>query len=170
MKHRVWLFALTTLSGLALAAATPNVKTGGWEIAVTTTLNVSPSEAVLAALEPEQRARIEAALKARSGKAVTRLFKRCVTAERVRAGMIDELLQKADSRPGCATEVIKSTTAELHVQQVCTGERASSSELKLTAASTTQVFLSFDSSAGTSSVHAEGKGNWKNESCEGFDD
>src|SRR5581483_11215497 len=61
-----------------------NVKTGLWE--TTSTLPMSPE--LLAKLTPEQRARVEAALKgeANNGKPTTRTYKSCLTKEQLDRG------------------------------------------------------------------------------------
>jgi hypothetical protein len=81
------LLALILIAPLACRAAddfTPlNVKPGLWESTVTTNSNAALSEEVLAKIPPEQRARMEAAMK----DAPPQTFKSCVTSDSLKKSM-----------------------------------------------------------------------------------
>jgi hypothetical protein len=115
------LFALIALTPLLCRAAdelTPlDVKTGLWESTVVSHMSGIPgmSDDMLAKMPPEQRARIEAAIKGASG---PRTFKSCVTPESIRKSMAFG----DSSNSSCKRTLIHSTatSAEYHIE--CTGK------------------------------------------------
>lgn len=95
-----------------------NVKTGLWQNTMTTSLAgemLIPPER-LAKLSPEQRARVEAAMNARSGQgAKTTTYQSCLTKEE---------LQKTPFRDkkNCTETLVSSTKTQAEVKLVCTME------------------------------------------------
>lgn len=111
------LFAVIALAPLACRAAdeiTPlNVKTGLWETTFTTQMNGIPgvSDDILAKMPPEQRARMEAAIKGASGPRTTRS---CVTPDTMKKGMAFG----ESSNSSCKRTLVSSspTSATFHVE------------------------------------------------------
>jgi hypothetical protein len=94
-----------------------NVKTGLWEMTMTTTTSgtmpISPEFA--AKLTPEQRAKMEAAMKANSGeKTRTITYKDCMTKEKLQKGAD---FGKTD--PKCPPTVATSTASSIDVRFSC---------------------------------------------------
>ena len=91
-----------------------DVKTGLWETTSTTNvagqLPISPDQ--MANLTPEQRAKIEQAMKASSGKPMT--YKSCLTKEKLEKGY------GFDNHKECTHDVLTSTAHKVDVRMVCT--------------------------------------------------
>src|SRR5262249_9492942 len=121
----------TRHDNVSAAAKTPsanklqplNVKLGLWENTTTISssgaLGIPPEK--LAKMSPEQRARVEAALKARSGQSAhTNTYKSCLTKDQ---------LQKTPfaDKQNCAETLISSSAKEAEVSFECTMEEAKGS-------------------------------------------
>ena len=92
------LFAILFVTALPLTvrAETLNIKTGAWEVTVSTaTAGMMIPKDALAKMPPEQRARIEAMMSARDGKVNTRTRRSCVTQQDLARG---ELTAKEGQR------------------------------------------------------------------------
>jgi len=108
------------------AAAQPlDVKPGLWEVSSTRSSAGMPQipqapqipPELLARMPPEQRARIESAMRAAQGQADgTRLQKICVTRETLQRGMAFG----ADRPPSCKQTIRTQSRTALEVQQNCT--------------------------------------------------
>jgi hypothetical protein len=96
-----------------------NVKLGLWEVTSTTTTNGQspvPPE-LLAKLTPEQRARLEERMKAKSAdKTSTITYKTCVTKEK-----LDKSTAFGEDKNNCARTVITSNGSKMDVKLECTG-------------------------------------------------
>lgn len=96
-----------------------NIKTGLWETTFTTAMSGRPPipEEVLAKMPPEQRAKIEAAMKgAFSGAPKTRTSQSCVTKEQLNKDLFSE------DRKNCTRTVLKSTGSYMEIREVCENE------------------------------------------------
>ena len=112
--------AICLLAGAILSAAGKvqplNVKTGLWQVSMTTTMTGPPPippdlQAKLDQMTPEQRAKIEAMMKSRfGGTPITSSYKKCVTKE--------ELENNAFSKPEekCNWTVVTSTGSDMEVK------------------------------------------------------
>lgn len=120
---------LAVAQGQAPKTATPNklqplnVKLGLWENTTTISssggLGISPER--LAKMSPEQRARVEAALKARSGQSLhTNTYKGCLTKDQL------EKSPFADKK-NCKETLVSSSAKEAEVSFECTMEEATGS-------------------------------------------
>ena len=93
-----------------------NVKTGMWEINLTTNqsgvLPIPPDD--LARMSPQQRARFEGALRAQQG-SHTRTYKSCVTEEGLKKGL--DFTDRRDRE--CSQKLISSTSTHAEVQLAC---------------------------------------------------
>jgi len=97
-----------------------NVKTGLWETTSTHTMQgeLPMSPELMAKLTPEQRARVEAALKgeANNGKPTTRTYKSCLTKEQLDRGTA------FNNTKECTETPVTSTTSKLTVKMTCETE------------------------------------------------
>ena len=118
--------ALIVFSSLTLWAAdsiTPlNVKEGLWEMTVTHSMSGMPATPnippdVLAKMPPEQRARIEAAMK---GGPSTDVRKECITKEK-----LEKHSAFSNNRGDCTRTVVNSTGSKLEVKIHCEEKQAS---------------------------------------------
>src|SRR6266550_5357224 len=117
---RTILAGLVMLSSVALWAADKlqplNVKTGLWE---TTTTRITSGEMpipaeFLARLTPEQRAKMEARMKANSAeKTKTNTSKSCMTKEKL------EKAPFSDEQKECARTIVTSTSSKAEVRFTC---------------------------------------------------
>src|SRR5713101_3789233 len=93
-----------------------NIKTGLWQVTMTTTVSGRPPipPEALARMTPEQRAKFEAAMKARASQGPrTRTYKSCVTKENLTK---DPFSEKGKS---CTRTVLASTGSKMDVREVC---------------------------------------------------
>jgi hypothetical protein len=121
------LFALIVFSSLSLWAAdkiTPlNVKAGLWEMTSTHSMTGMPAMPALppdtlAKMTPEQRARMEAAMKqSGAGGPTTNVRKECITKEKLeKRSAFDE------NRKDCTRTVVSSTGSKLEMKIHCEGK------------------------------------------------
>ena len=118
--------AMIVFSSLTLWAAdniTPlNVKEGLWEMTVTHSMSGMPATPnippdVLAKMPPEQRARVEAAMK---GGPSTDVRKECITKEK-----LEKHSAFSNNRGDCTRTVVNSTGSKLEVKIHCEEKQAS---------------------------------------------
>jgi hypothetical protein len=115
--------ALTALAATTLAHAAdlvkPNIKPGLWEVSTTPQVSGQmpiPDEQ-LAKMTPEQRAKMEAAMKSyMANSAKPRVYKDCMTPEKIAKGF-DVDRQGEDS--SCKRKVLSSSTSELTLHDEC---------------------------------------------------
>lgn len=121
--RRILQLTLAGVAGTALVQAAeftkPDMKPGLWE--VTTNPQMSGEmpipEEQLAKMPPEQRARLEAAMKANMGKgAKPRVYKECMTPEKIARGF--EIDRHGDDS-SCTRKVVSSTANELTLHDEC---------------------------------------------------
>jgi len=125
-----FLLALIVFSSLTLWAAdkiTPlNIKEGLWEVTVTHSMTGMPAMPAippdaLANMPPEQRARMEAAMK-RSGMGgpATDVRKECITKEK-----LEKHSAFSDNRKDCTRTVVNSTSRKLEIKLRCEEKQTS---------------------------------------------
>ncbi len=122
-----FLLSLIVLSSLLLWAAdklTPlNVKEGLWEMTVTHSMTGMPSATIppetLARMPPEQRARVEAAMKQSGmGGPATDVHKECITKEKLEKQMaFDE--NRKDKDNDCTRTIVNATGTKLEIKFHC---------------------------------------------------
>jgi uncharacterized protein DUF3617 len=175
MQRIHWTMTGGVVAGLATIlvygaeSAKLNVKTGLWAVAyqsqVTGSPQIPPEEA--ARLNPDQRARIEAAMQAAIANATkARSGKDCLTPEKLAQGL-DLNGNKASS---CQHKLIKNSSSELEMSETCTtAEGQSVSEEHIVANGSDQVSgtVSRVMSAGGNSwtVNTVIQGKWLGASC-----
>ena len=120
MTNRILFCCAAVLFGAAAWAADPtplNVKPGQWETTITseTAGQLPIPQEMLDKLTPEQRARMEQAMKARAGKgATTRTDKRCVTKDQ-----LDRPFNPVADRQSCKLTVLASSRSKQEIQMDC---------------------------------------------------
>ena len=118
------LFALIVFSSLTLWAADTitrlNIKEGLWEMTSTHSMAGMPAipPETLAKMTPEQRARMEAAMKpSGAGGPTTNVRKECITKEKLeKRSAFDE------NRKDCTRTVVSSTGSKLEMKIHCEGK------------------------------------------------
>jgi len=96
----------------------PDVKVGLWESTITHQMSGMPpmSPEAMAHMTPEQRARIEAAMKARNGQSIT--SKSCLTKEKLEKGATF-----GEERKNCTHSVLNSSRSKADIKFECTEEQ-----------------------------------------------
>ena len=175
ISQRLCFLGLSTglLAGIALAAMTHvplKVKTGAWQMTMKTTMNGNPiPAAALAQMPPDQRAKVMAAMQARSGKTTSQVYKECVTANDLNdPGKFGQ----HDGDNHCTNTLIASTPTVTKIRMACTGENASSGTATFEASSPTTIkgVIDLTGIGGGAKVHVEETGTWMGASCAGIKD
>ena len=98
----------------------PDVKLGLWESTVTHQMSGMPPipPEALARMTPEQQARMEAAMKGRSGHATTSTSKSCMTKEKLEKGATF-----GEQRKECTHSVTNSSRTKADIKFECTEEQ-----------------------------------------------
>jgi Protein of unknown function (DUF3617) len=139
--------SLAVLLASAVDAQAPalDVRTGLWEIASTATTAGSPPGIDVSKMTPEQKARMEAAMKARQG---PHLAKTCITKEKLAKS---PFLTQDESDANCTTTLTTNTRAALDGTKTCTGDRAMTVHIHVDALSPTSI-------KGTFKISRDGQG------------
>ena len=144
-----------------------NVKTGAWEMTTTTvsTGNLMPPE-MLARMSPEQRARMEQAMQAHSGKPTTRVDKDCVTKE----DLDQDRLFKSDNDSACTRKIVQKSATRVVLEQTCGAPRASTATVTIETQTPESVTTAVDiaMAGGSGKMHMQGHGRWLGASCAGI--
>ena len=124
MRSKV-LLALLVLCSFSLWAGDKiqplDIKLGLWEVTSTTAMTGMPPipPDVLAKMPPEQRAKMEAAMGARSGASpTTTARKTCITREKM-----DKQTAFSDERKNCTHTVVSSSSRKLEIKLQCTEQQ-----------------------------------------------
>ena len=170
MRRMVAGFALS-LAGFALRAADSlqplAVKAGQWAITRTTENSGMPPipAETLARLSPEQRARMEAAMKARQG-AHTVVSQSCVTPDQLKKSFDIGIEQR-----NCTRQIVTSTSAKQEVHFECTGtsgmKQSGSIVVEAVAADRIKgaVHMTASGAGNTMSVDSNFTGKWLGAAC-----
>ena len=144
-----------------------NVKTGAWEMTTTTmsTGNFVPPD-ILARMPPEQRAKMEQALQARSGKPMTRVDKHCVTKD----DLDQDRLFKSDNDSQCTRKIVTKSATRIVLEQTCGTPRASTATITIETQTPESVTTAVDvvQAGGNGKIHLEAHGRWLGASCAGI--
>lgn len=122
MRKSIFLCAICLWAAVLLAGdkiVPLNVKTGLWQTTETVLmsggLGLPPGAA--AQLSPEQRAKLEAAMKSMgNGTPMTHTYKSCVTEKDLKENPFND---KSNGAMKCRAAVIKSTSSDAEVQEDC---------------------------------------------------
>jgi hypothetical protein len=171
VPRRLLQLALTSLAVTAWVQAAelakPNIKPGLWE--VTTNPHVSGEmpipEEQLAKMTPEQRARLEAAVKAHQTK--PRVYKECMTPEKIARGFD---IDRSGDDASCKRNVVSSSAKELTLHDECSKpDRKTSMDVHFEVKGGTQMSGTINvvvTSAGkTMTVNSTVQGKWLGASC-----
>ncbi|MBK6452029.1 MAG: DUF3617 domain-containing protein [Steroidobacteraceae bacterium] len=166
MKIRFVALALVALP-LVSHAETLDIKTGAWEVTISTAMSGMPiPKEAMAKMSPEQRARMEASMRAQAGQGKPHISRSCVTREDIDRG----LLMRSDE-PNCKRKVITQNARHLEMEEVCTGPEPSKSHFKVDATSNERYTGSIDTTRGDGKVHVDMSGRWIAATCtKGVDD
>lgn len=168
------LITISRTTVLTLVLATPlwslaaglNTKTGAWEMTTTTTRSgmLIPAEA-LAKMSAEQRARIEATMKARAGQNKTHVHQHCVT----QADLDQNRMLESDEDAKCSRKVISSSASKLVMERQCPAPHASKVRMTMESTSPDKIVASIDVTQGSNGkMHMDIKGRWLSASCAGI--
>jgi hypothetical protein len=168
------LITISRTTVLTIALATPllsfaaalNTKTGAWEMTTTTvrTGSMIPAD-VLAKMPPEQRAKMEATMKAREGQNKTRVRQHCVK----QADLDQNRMLESDDDAKCSRKIISSSSSKLVLERHCPAPHASKVHMTMESASPDKIVASIDVTQGTTGkVHMDIKGRWLGASCAGI--
>ncbi len=162
--------ATVTVLVQAAQLTKPNIKPGLWE--VTTNPKMSGEmpipEEQLAKMTPEQRARLEAAMKAGMGNGnKPRVYKECMTPEKIARGF--EMDRGADEA-SCKRNIVSSSATELTLHDECNNPKRKSVtdvhfEIKGGTQMTGKIDVVITSSGKTMTVDSTVQGKWLSASC-----
>ena len=169
MFHRP--LSLCTVAALALLAAgaqaqSLKVKTGAWESTITsTTTGLTMPPELLAKLTPEQRAKMEQAMGARSGQPHTSSHSYCVTQKDLDE---DQYLERG-ANERCTRKVLSKTGTRVELEQSCgVGPASVSMHVVVQAISPQEVAMTADGKLSTGgTIHTEMRGRWVGATCQG---
>jgi len=160
MKIRFVALALVALP-LVSHAETLDIKTGAWEVTISTAMSGMPiPKEAMAKMSPEQRARMEASMRAQAGQGKPHTSRSCVTREDIDRGQ----LMRSDE-PNCKRKVITQNARHLEMEEVCTGPEPSKSHFKVDATSRERYTGSLDTTRGDGKVHVDMTGRWIAATC-----
>jgi hypothetical protein len=121
--RRLLQVALTSLTVTAWVQAAefikPNIKPGLWEVAINPHISgqMPIPEDQLAKMTPEQRARLEAAVKSHATEgAKPRVYKECMTPEKIARGFD---IDRSGDDASCKRNVVSSSATELTLHDEC---------------------------------------------------
>lgn len=168
------LIAIARTTALAIVLATPlasfaaslNTRTGAWEMTTTTATAGVPIPAdALAKMPAEQRAKLEAAMKARAGRNNTHVYQTCVT----QADLDQNRMLKSDDDDKCSRKIVSSSPGKVIMEGVCPAPHASTSRVTIESTSPDRVVASMDVMQGSNGkIHVDVKGRWLGASCAGI--
>ena len=186
MARRAWIISgavILTVVGLMPNSFIPwmtsfaladslNVRPGTWDISITTQTGGSliPPD-LLAKMPPEQRAKIEQSMQARSGKPMTHASKECVTQEDLDQNRIIKEEEEKEDELQCTMKVISKSSSKLVIERACPAPPASTSKMMMEAKTPESIVGSLDmTKAESGKVHVDIKGRWLGASCAGIED
>jgi len=146
-----------------------NMKTGAWELTYTsvTTGMLLPPE-MLERMPPERRAKLEEAMRARSGQPKTRVHQGCITQKDLDQNNF--LKQEGEGETQCTLKVVSKYSSKLVLERTCPAPRASTMQISIDAKTPESVAGSIDGAIGAGKVHTDVKGHWLGASCDEIKD
>lgn len=157
---------LLACAAAAASAASLNVKTGAWESTFTSSMTGSMLSAdQLAKLPPAQREKVEAMMRAQSGKTRTRTNKSCITQK----DLDEDSFLDMSPEPGCKPKMISKTSTRVEFERTCgSGSGAHTEHVVIAALSPESVTMVGDVVQASGKMHFENKGHWLGASCAGI--
>jgi len=168
----VWMFLLGLIQSPFLPSTSQcafadsfNMKTGAWEMTYTSvTSGIAVPPEMLEQMPPERRAKVEEAMRARSGQPKTRVHKRCITQNDLDQNKL--VKGEGGDETQCATKVVSKSSTKLVMERTCPEPRAVTSQIKIEAKTPETVVGTIDGTVGSGKFHADVKGNWLGASCD----
>ena len=161
------LTLLITLSASQAAEPTLKVKPGAWEMTMNLAneANFIPPDA-LAKMPADQRAKMEAMMRARGGQSQARVHRTCVTQQ----DLDQNTILKDESEGGCTTKLVSRTSTRLVYQQICASPQPSTTNVTVDAPTPETVSIIMDRmlAGAAGSGKMEIKGRWLGASCAGL--
>jgi len=181
MKKKMCVFALAAfvlglmpfqvaplMSPLCAFADSFNMKTGAWELTYTSTSSGTPfPPEMLEKMPPERRAKLEEAMKARSGQPKTRIHKGCITQTDLDQNKF--LKAEGEKETDCAVKVLTKSTTKLVMERSCPAHGANF-KISVDVKTPETVVGTIDGSVGSGQMHTAVKGQWLGESCDEIKD
>jgi hypothetical protein len=163
-----WGAAFAVAIPLHALAASFDAKPGAWEITTTTLMQgmLIPAEA-LANMPPQQRAKIEKAMQARSGKPGTHVRKSCVTQQE----LDQDSMIGTDDEGNCKKKVVSRSATRLVLEKTCPAPQAYTAKWTIVARTPERLAATADLvQAGGGKIHIDITGRWLGTSCAGIKD
>lgn len=161
--------ALIGLGCAASAAEKLDIRTGTWEVTATTQMSGMPlSDEMLGKMTPQQRAEIQAAMRAEAAKGPqTEVTRECITADDV-----ERPFQSA-SGEDCQQTIVRTTRTTQEARLVCTGQHKGEGLLRVNAPNPETMTATLDLRAGDGpnafTIKSRMKGRWLSAQCEDED-
>jgi hypothetical protein len=169
MRSKLIVALAGALTLTALAAEKLDIRTGTWEVTATTHMSGTPlSREMLGKMTPEQRAEIEAAMKAEAAKGPqNEVSRECITTEDV------ERPFKSASDDDCTQNIVRTTRTSQEARLSCTGETKGTGVLRVNAPNPETMTATLDLRAGEGpeafTIKSQMKGRWLAAECEDED-
>jgi hypothetical protein len=152
------------MSPLCAFADSFNMKAGAWELTYnsTTSGNPFPPE-MLEKMPPERRAKVEEAMKARSGQPKTRVHKGCITQKDLDQNKF--IKGEGEGETDCTVKVLTKSATKLVMERSCPAHEANY-KISIDAKTPETVVGTIDGSIRSGQMHTDLKGQWLGESCD----
>lgn len=166
MKIRLALLVFLALP-LFVHADSLDIKSGLWEISMSTTITGALMPAAAMENVPSaQRAKIEAAMRARAGKVNTQTHRSCVTQEDLDRG---EFIKSEDEN--CKRNIVEQNARRFEAEDVCGPPEPAKTHITFAAKTPESYTATMDrAQAEGGSVHVEMNGRWIAAACSEADD
>ncbi len=166
MKIRLFLLAFTVLP-LCVHAESLDIKTGLWEITMSTAMSGVPIPAeALANMPAAQREKMEAAMRARSGEMNTKTHRSCVTQEDLDRGQFIK-----SEKENCKRNVVEQNARHFEAEEICGAPEPSRSHTTVAAKTPETYTATMDMAQGEGGkVHVEMSGRWIAAACSEADE
>jgi hypothetical protein len=158
------VFSLLLATHPALAAEPMDLKLGLWETTVTTNISGSPMpESALKQMSPEQRARIEAAMKKREAQGPrSHTTRSCLTKEKLNRPFEK---QGEPANSNCKNTIVTATRTVQEYKIQCTGPEAHSGVMHMEAQSPERFKSTVKMNSSRSTINVELNGHWVGADC-----
>ncbi len=155
---------------LGLHAETIDLKTGAWAVdAETQTSGISVPKHVLDKMSPEQRAKVEASLRATDGKVVKHTIHTCVTKEDLQNSAVFDSDSSEASK--CTRKVIAETARSFQAEETCPPPEASKTIVKIDSNAPTDYSGTLErATADGGRIMSKLTGRWVSATCAASDD
>lgn len=155
---------------LCMAADGLNLTPGLWELTYTTGVSgIVLPQAALDQMTPEQKARMDAALKKRETAGPrTHTVKNCITAEELKKGAFTG--QEEDAGENCTNKIVTQTATKQELSVSCTGKQSRNGRVQIEAPDNKHLKGVIDMASAGGKVNMQLSGKWLATSCAGADD